>query len=157
MSQDTVAQRECPAALPLRQHQELLTVDTRRRGRGMHEITRPVAEAVERSGIRTGLCHVFVRHTSASLIIQENADPSARADLEAWLDRLAPPNDPHYLHTLEGEDDMPAHLKAAVTGVSQQIPVVQGRLGLGTWQGIFLAEHRERGSQRELVVTVLGA
>ncbi len=137
--------------------QQTLTVDTRGDGKGLHEITAAIAEIVRTAGIETGLCGVFVRHTSCSLLIQENADPSARADLEAWLDRLAPERDPRYTHTHEGPDDMPAHLKAAVTRSAEQIPIVGGRLGLGTWQGLYLWEHRHGGGRRELILSLLGA
>lgn len=136
-------------------HQATVTVTTRRAG--LHEITAELAAIVRESGIDAGLCTVFVRHTSCSLVIQENADPSARVDLERWLARLAPEDDPLYTHTTEGPDDMPAHLRSAVTRTSEQIPVVDGRLGLGTWQGLYLWEHRHRGSRRELIVTTLGA
>ncbi len=102
------------------------------------------------------MCTVFVQHTSASLVIQENADPSARRDLEVFLRRLAPEGDPAYTHTAEGEDDMPAHLRAALTSTSETIPVVDGRLGLGTWQGLFLWEHRSRAPGRRLVVHISG-
>ena len=133
-----------------------ITVDTTRRGQGLQDITAEVARIVASSDITTGMCHVFVQHTSCSLVIQENADPSARADLEAWLVRLAPENDPLYTHTLEGPDDMPAHLRSAVTKTSEQIPIIAGELGLGTWQGLYLWEHRHRGSQRRLVITLSG-
>lgn len=123
-------------------------------GQGLTEITRQVADIVSRSGVADGLCTVFVTHTSASLVIQENADPSARRDLERWLNRLVPENDALYTHTLEGPDDMPAHVKSALTLVSLSIPVVHGRLALGTWQGIYLWEHRRRGHRRRLVVHV---
>ncbi|MFT7622213.1 MAG: secondary thiamine-phosphate synthase enzyme [Myxococcota bacterium] len=123
----------------------------------MYPITRQVGQVVDESGFEIGLANVFVRHTSCSLVIQENADPSARHDLEAWIERLAPENDPRYTHTQEGPDDMPAHLRSAVTRTAEQIPVVSGRLGLGTWQGLYLWEHRRRGSSRELIVTVMGA
>lgn len=123
-------------------------------GRGLHEITGRVQAAVEKSGIDEGLCTVFVRHTSASLVIQENADPSAKRDLERWLDRLVPDGDPFYRHDTEGADDMPAHIKAALTSVSLSIPVSRGELALGTWQGIYLWEHRLRGSRREVVVHI---
>ena len=139
----------------MQQHQTALEIRTP--GQGLHEITDRVAEAVRASGIGTGLCVVFCRHTSCSLVIQENADPSARADLEAWLERLAPENDPRYTHTAEGPDDMPSHLRAAVTKTSETIPVVDGRLALGTWQGLFLAEHRRRSHRRSLVVHVSGS
>jgi len=123
-------------------------------GKGLTEITAEIAAIVARSGVEEGLCTVFVTHTSASLLIQENADPSARHDLENWLNRLVPENDPLYSHTLEGPDDMPAHVKAALTAVSLSIPVTDGRLALGTWQGIYLWEHRRRGHRRRLVVHV---
>lgn len=125
-------------------------------GRGLVEITDEVARVVAASGVAEGLCTVFVRHTSASLVIQENADPSARRDLERWLDRLVPDGDPLFTHTAEGPDDMPSHVKAALTAVSLGIPVVGGRLALGTWQGIFLWEHRRRPRRREVVVHVGG-
>jgi secondary thiamine-phosphate synthase enzyme len=124
------------------------------RGKGLYEITDEIEEVVAQSGVTAGLATVFVRHTSASLVIQENADPSAKRDLEAWLDRLVPEDDPLYTHTLEGPDDIPSHLKAALTATSLGIPIVAGRLALGTWQGIYLWEHRRRGSARELVVHV---
>lgn len=138
----------------MRQAQQVLEVATP--GRGLHDVTGPVSEVVAASGVTTGLCVVFCRHTSCSLVIQENADPSARADLEAWLERLAPDGDPHHTHTAEGPDDMPAHLRAAITRTSETIPVVDGRLALGTWQGLFLAEHRRAAHRRGLVVHVSG-
>lgn len=125
-------------------------------GQGLHRITDRVAAIVADAGVREGLCTVFVRHTSASLLIQENADPSARRDLENWLNRLVPENDPLYTHTLEGPDDMPAHIKAALTATSLAIPVIDGTLGLGTWQGIYLWEHRRQGGRWELLVHVGG-
>ena len=123
-------------------------------GRGLHEITARVRAAVERAGLREGLCTVFVRHTSASLVIQENADPSAKRDLERWLDRLVPDGDPFYTHDTEGPDDMPGHIKAALTQASLSIPILSGKLALGTWQGIYLWEHRRRGSHREVVLHI---
>ena len=138
----------------MRQHQERLVLSPA--GAGLHEFTRELAAAVGRSGIHTGLCHVFLRHTSASLLIQENADPSARRDLERWFDRLVPEGDPLYRHTAEGPDDMPSHLKAALTSVSELMPIVEGSLGLGTWQGIYLFEHRRRPGKRELIVHMWG-
>jgi secondary thiamine-phosphate synthase enzyme len=122
--------------------------------RGLLEITAEVAGEVRRSGLSEGLCTVFVRHTSASLTIQENADPSARRDLESWLNRQVPENDPLYTHTMEGPDDMPSHIKAALTATSLSIPIVDGALALGTWQGIYLWEHRTRPHTREIVVHV---
>jgi len=124
------------------------------KGRGLHEFTDEVQRAVASSDIDQGLCTVFVQHTSASLTIQENADPSARRDLERWLDRLVPEDDPDYTHTLEGPDDMPAHIKAALTACSLSIPVVDGRLGLGTWQGIYLWEHRRAAGPRTVIVHI---
>ncbi len=123
-------------------------------GQGLHEITREVAEVVSASGVREGLCTVFLQHTSASLTIQENADPSARHDLERWLNRLVPEDDPLYTHTAEGPDDMPSHIKAALTAASLGIPIVDGRLGLGTWQGIYIWEHRKHRGQRNVLVHV---
>ena len=121
-------------------------------GQGLHEFTGQVSRVVAESGLREGLCTVFLQHTSASLTIQENADPSARHDLEGWLNRLVPENDPHFTHTMEGPDDMPSHIKAALTATSLAIPVVDGRLALGTWQGIYLWEHRRRRGERRVVV-----
>jgi len=129
-----------------------LNVSTR--GQGLHLITAEVENAVRKSGVHEGLCTLFLRHTSASLLIQENADPSARHDLERWLDRLVPESDPLYTHTYEGPDDMPSHIKAALTATSLAIPVDQGRLALGTWQGIYLWEHRHGGERRELVMHI---
>lgn len=123
-------------------------------GKGLHEITQPLAEAIRRADVETGLCHVFLRHTSASLVITENADPSARRDLLSWFDRLAPENDPDYTHTSEGPDDMPSHLKAAVTRTSETLPVKDGRLNLGTWQGVFIFEHRTRPHERTISLRV---
>ncbi len=111
-------------------------------------------EVVSEAGVDTGLCTIFIAHTSASLTIQENADSSARRDLETWLRRLVPEDDPLYTHTQEGNDDMPSHIKAALTSTSVSIPIVGGRLGLGTWQGIFLWEHRRRSTARTVLVHV---
>ncbi len=123
-------------------------------GRGLHEITREVQSIIKESGLQEGLCTVFVRHTSASLVIQENADPSAKRDLERWLDRLVPDGDPFYTHDTEGPDDMPAHVKSALTATSLSIPIVGRSLALGAWQGIYLWEHRRRGGRRELVLHI---
>ena len=128
------------------------TVETR--GQGLLEITGPVQSAVGKAKIVEGLCTVFVRHTSASLVIQENADPTAKQDLERWLNRLVPEGDPFYKHDAEGPDDMPAHIKSALTQTSLGIPIVEGRLALGTWQGIYLWEHRRRGGEREVVLHI---
>ncbi len=121
-------------------------------GRGLHEITREVCAAAAEIGTEEGICTVFIPHTSASLTIQENADPSVRDDLERWLERLVPEGDPLYTHTAEGPDDMPAHIKAALTATSLSIPVLGGKLTLGTWQGIFLWEHRRSKRQRNVVI-----
>lgn len=129
---------------------EMFTIKTR--GAGLYEITDFVAGIVSGIGATEGLCTVFVRHTSASLTIQENADPSARRDLEAWLQRLVPEHDPLYTHTDEGPDDMPSHIKAALTSTSVSIPLIDGALGLGTWQGIYLWEHRRAPKQRQVLV-----
>ena len=129
-----------------------LTVQTR--GQGLYEVTREVSDAARGAGIAEGLCTIFVRHTSASLVIQENADPSARQDLERWIARLVPEGDPFYTHDSEGPDDMPAHIRAALTASSLSIPIMNEKLALGTWQGIYLWEHRRRGSLRELVLHI---
>jgi secondary thiamine-phosphate synthase enzyme len=123
-------------------------------GQGLKEITAQVDAQVRAAGIEEGLCTVFVRHTSASLLIQENADPTAKSDLERWLKRLVPEGDPFYQHDAEGPDDMPAHIKAALTATSLSIPIQGKKLALGTWQGIYLWEHRRRGARRELVVHI---
>ncbi len=123
-------------------------------GQGLHEFTGQVQAVVRESAIHEGLCTVMIQHTSASLTIQENADPSAARDLEAWLNRLVEENDPLYTHTLEGPDDMPSHIKAALTSTTLSIPVMDGRLALGTWQGIYLWEHRRRAGKRSVVVHV---
>jgi secondary thiamine-phosphate synthase enzyme len=123
-------------------------------GQGLQEITGKVVAAVEDAGIDEGLCTVFLRHTSASLVIQENADPSAKRDLERWLNRLVPDGDPFYSHDAEGPDDMPSHIKAALTATSLSIPIQKKKLALGTWQGIYLWEHRRRGSRRELALHI---
>ncbi len=123
-------------------------------GQGMFEITREVDAIVRKANLQDGLCTVFVPHTSASLVIQENADPSAQSDLERWLARLVREDDPLYRHTAEGPDDMPAHIKAALTATSLSIPIHRGRLVLGTWQGIFFWEHRHSSSQRSVIVHV---
>ena len=124
------------------------------RGQGLHEFTDQVQRVVTSSGISEGICTVFIQHTSASLTIQENADPSARRDLEQWLNRLVREDDPIYTHTLEGADDMPSHIKSALTATSLSIPVMGARLALGTWQGIYLWEHRHASGRRSVVVHV---
>jgi secondary thiamine-phosphate synthase enzyme len=129
-----------------------LTVSTP--GQGLHEFTDKLNALVRDAGVREGLCTVFVQHTSASLLIQENADPSAKRDLEHWLNRLVQENDPLYTHQNEGPDDMPGHIKSALTTTQISIPVSEGQLALGTWQGVYLWEHRHRGGARRIVVHI---
>jgi secondary thiamine-phosphate synthase enzyme len=124
------------------------------RGQGLCEFTEQVQKVVTSSGISEGICTVFIQHTSASLTIQENADPSARRDLEQWLNRLVREGDPLFTHTLEGADDMPSHIKSALTATSLSIPVIGARLALGTWQGVYLWEHRHAPGRRSVVVHV---
>jgi secondary thiamine-phosphate synthase enzyme len=138
----------------LRQATETLTVSTRR---GLTEITDDVRRIVRGSGVSQGLCTVYIRHTSASLLIQENADPAVQRDLEAFLSRLAPDGDALYTHRTEGDDDMPSHVKAALTRTSEQVPVQGGEPMLGTWQGIYVWEHRQRAHRREVIVHVIGS
>jgi secondary thiamine-phosphate synthase enzyme len=127
------------------------------RPRGFHLITKEILAAVpELANFRVGLAHVFIRHTSASLLINENADPDVRGDLERWLSIVAPENAPYYQHTTEGPDDMPAHAKAAVLGTAVTIPIRAGKLALGTWQGIYLGEHRNSGGSRTVIITLTG-
>lgn len=126
-------------------------------GQGLYEITEAVLGFVHDCRISDGLCTVFIQHTSASLLIQENADPSARHDLEEWLKRLVKENDPHFTHTDEGPDDMPSHIKAALTATTLGIPIVEGTLALGTWQGIYIWEHRRSSHRRKVVVQVMGS
>ena len=125
-------------------------------GRGTFDITGEVAEVVGQSGVDAGLAHVFVHHTSASLILCENADPTVRHDLERWLQRVVPDGDPLFRHVDEGPDDMPAHVRSALTSSSLTIPVAKGRLQLGTWQGLYLYEHRTAPHRRRVTVTVVG-
>jgi len=129
----------------------------RARPRGFHLVTAEVEEALGGlEGIRSGLCHLFLQHSSASLTLNENSDPAVREDFEAQARRLAPDGDPHYRHTLEGPDDLPAHLKSSLFGAGLLIPITDGRLALGTWQGIYLGEHRQHGGPRRVVATLLG-
>ena len=136
------------------QFQRELQINTR--GGRLLEITSEVQRLVSESGLSEGVCHLFLRHTSASLTIQENADPTVLSDLEHFMNKLVPEFDPDYRHTIEGPDDMPAHIRSALTQVSEQIPVSGKRLMLGTWQGIFLWEHRRHGRQRKVVVNLFG-
>jgi len=143
------------AAAMLRQATTTLDVETR--GRGLMEITRPVAAWVTQADMQSGLLTLFVRHTSASLVVQENADPDVRGDLDRFFDRLVPDGDPLFRHRDEGADDMPAHVRAALTAVQLSIPLLAGRLALGTWQGIYLWEHRRRAHRREVVLHLFGS
>jgi len=130
------------------------TIVAQSKGRGLTDITHLVENEVTTCGLAEGLCTMFLQHTSASLVIQENADPSAKYDLEQWLNRLVPENDPLYTHTIEGPDDMPAHIKTAITATSLSIPITHGSLALGTWQGIYLWEHRNHGGRRNIVIHI---
>jgi secondary thiamine-phosphate synthase enzyme len=134
-------------------HQE--DVEVSARGRGLHDVTDQIGRAVTRAGVRTGICTVFVQHTSASLVVQENADPAVLRDLQRWADHIAPEN-AEYEHEAEGPDDMPSHIRAAFTRTTETIPVRDGALLLGTWQAIYLWEHRRAPHRRHLVVTVVG-
>lgn len=131
-------------------------IQVRTRGQGLYEITDAVAQWVSEQGVKQGLATLFVQHTSASLTVQENADPDVVRDLQDFFSRLAPENDPAYRHTIEGADDMPAHIKAALTLTQLSVPVVSGRLALGTWQGVYLFEHRSASHHRSVVLHVIG-
>ncbi|HLK93691.1 MAG TPA: secondary thiamine-phosphate synthase enzyme YjbQ [Polyangia bacterium] len=132
-------------------------VRLRARPRGFHLITNEIVSAVpEIARVKIGILHVFIKHTSASLALNENADPDVRSDLERWLDRAVPENAPYFEHTAEGPDDMPAHVKATLLGASVTVPIRDGRPALGTWQGIYLGEHRESGGARTVVITLQG-
>lgn len=134
--------------------QHELSVDTS--GRGTYDLSADVQSAVRQSGIRSGMCHIFVRHTSASLMLCENADPAVMRDLEMFMSRLAPDGDPMFTHTQEGPDDMPAHIRSLLTQSDLNLPVKDGRCALGTWQGVFLWEHRHHAHRRSIIVTVQG-
>lgn len=125
-------------------------------GRGTYDLTAEVQDAVRESGIETGMCNVFLRHTSASLMLCENADPAVRRDLETFMSRMAPDGDPAHTHTAEGPDDMPAHIRSVLTHADLNLPVRGGRCDLGTWQGVYLWEHRHNAHQRKVIVTVSG-
>jgi secondary thiamine-phosphate synthase enzyme len=139
----------------MKSESRILKVETP--GRGLVNVTDPVREIVTTASVTTGLVSVFVRHTSASLVIQENADPAVLRDLERWIAKLAPEDSAAYEHDDEGPDDMPAHLRSAITRSSETLPIADGKLLLGTWQALYLWEHRRRPHERELVVTILGA
>ncbi|RZM82677.1 secondary thiamine-phosphate synthase enzyme YjbQ [Leptolyngbya iicbica] len=143
-----------PATAITHHYQKVLDLSTR--GKSLQRFTQQVQGVVSESGIQYGLCTVFIRHTSASLIIQENADPDVLVDLENFLAKLVP-DGYHYVHSAEGPDDMPAHIRSVLTSTSETIPIVNGRLALGTWQGIYLWEHRDRGHHREVVVHLMGS
>jgi secondary thiamine-phosphate synthase enzyme len=128
----------------------------RTKGKGTYEITNKIADLVRASQVETGLVNVFLQHTSASLLLFENADPTARRDLEKFFERLVPQGEEYFSHTLEGSDDMPSHIRMALTRTSESIPVSAGQLRLGTWQGLFLFEHRTQGSERSVIVSVIG-
>jgi secondary thiamine-phosphate synthase enzyme len=134
--------------------QQQIPIDTR--GRGTYELTGEIQSVVRQSGIRSGLCNVFIRHTSASLMICENADPAVLRDLETFMSLLVPDGDPMFTHTAEGPDDMPAHVRSILTQSDLNVPVSEGRCALGTWQGIFVWEHRHHGHRRTIIVTVSG-
>ena len=138
----------------MRQSAEVLSLRTR--GPGLYEFTREVAGWVQGQGLETGLLTLFCRHTSASLLIQENADPDVRRDLESYFETIAPEDPGRYRHDTEGPDDMPAHLRTALTQTQLSIPLIGGRLALGTWQGIYLFEHRRKGSTREVALHLIG-
>ena len=134
------------------------TITLSPKSRGFHIITLDVLENIpELKDLKTGILQLFIKHTSASLTINENADPTVRTDFESHFNMLAPENQSYYQHTFEGSDDMPAHLKASLLGSSVSIPITDGRLNLGTWQGIYLCEHRNRGSDRKLIITIQGS
>jgi secondary thiamine-phosphate synthase enzyme len=135
-------------------YQNKFTVVTQ--GRGTRLITDEIQERVQRSGVRTGMCHLFLHHTSASLILCENADPDVRADLERYMARLVPDGDPQFAHTAEGPDDMPAHIRSILTGSDMTFPVTANRCELGIWQGVYIWEHRTAGHRRQLTLTVYG-
>lgn len=137
----------------MKHHQTALKIKTT--GKSLHRITSQVEQAVAKSNVITGLCTIFVRHTSASLLIQENADPDVLIDLENFFSQLVPETK-NYIHSAEGRDDMPAHIRSALTHTSEQIPISSSRLVLGTWQGIYLWEHRQRGNYREIIIHING-
>jgi secondary thiamine-phosphate synthase enzyme len=134
-------------------YQKILRIPTQ--GKSLNNVTTKIESIVAQSGVETGICHLFLRHTSASLVIQENADPDVLKDLENFLAKLVP-EDAYYIHSAEGSDDMPAHIRTVLTHTSEQIPIAKGELLLGTWQGIYIWEHRRRSHNRELVVHITG-
>ena len=139
----------------MKHYQKAVRIQTT--GKSLHKITNKVEQIVSESAIEMGLCTIFVRHTSASLVIQENADPDVLRDLSNFFAKLVPEDSMRYIHSAEGPDDMPAHIRSALTHTSEQIPITRGRLVLGTWQGIYLWEHRQRSHHREIVVHISGS
>lgn len=136
-------------------YQEEITLKSR--GRGFHVVTSEIEKQLkDLSKIKTGIAHIFIQHTSASLTLNENVSPDVRGDMESHFNEMVPENAPYYEHTLEGSDDMPAHIKSSILGQSLTIPITNGRFNLGTWQGVYLCEHRDRGGSRRLVVTIIG-
>lgn len=133
----------------------IFTVEISTPGRGFQEISGELRSRVLQAGVQAGLCHVFLRHTSASLLITENADPDVRRDLESYITRLVPDGDPAYLHSMEGPDDMPAHIRSVLTSSELTLPIREGRLALGTWQGVFLWEHRMRPHRRRIEISIV--
>ncbi len=129
-------------------------IQVRTNGKGLNDITSNVSDVVKSAEVRQGLCHLFLQHTSASLLIQENADPSARRDIEEFFKRIAPEGESWYTHTTEGPDDLPSHLRSALTSISETIPIRNGSLALGTWQGVFLFEHRRSGRNRNILISI---
>ena len=132
------------------------TITLSTNGKGTYSITDQVRRALSQTGIQNGVATIFVQHTSCSLVIMENADPDARTDLHEYFNRLVPENEPYFIHTYEGPDDMPSHIRMVLTGCSETVPVVDGQLALGTWQGLFVFEHREAAHTRRVMVTVMG-
>lgn len=132
--------------------QTMLNIETK--GRGTLEISNDIQNIINENNVDNGLCHLFLQHTSASLIVCENADPTVRADLENFMARIAPDGDPSYQHDMEGEDDMPAHIRTILTQNSMTLPILKGRCALGTWQGIYLWEHRTAAHQRQIIITL---
>jgi len=131
------------------------TLEIITRGKGLHPFTQTLEESIRKWGVREGMCYLYIQHTSASLVVSESYDPSARMDLEVFMDRLVPEDQAWHMHTLEGSDDSPSHMRAMLTQTSMTIPIDDGRLSLGTWQGIYLFEHRERGHRRRVLIRCL--
>jgi len=131
-------------------------ITLRERKRGFHLVTDEIMNAISKLRVTTGICHIFIRHTSASVTINENADPSVRKDFETYFSKSVAENDPDFVHNTEGPDDMPAHIKSSLLGSAVSIPITNGRLNLGTWQGVYLCEHRNHGGAREIVITIYG-